>query len=93
MSRQQSGLKSALAQNLSAQQQRLLVHVRDNPGAFTHEIMRDAGIGNVPCRAGELNRQTLHNVGLELTGTRQPGHKNRFGQPCSEYRWYVVAAT
>lgn len=83
-------LALALIQNMPAQHRRLLEYASSNPGAFTHEIARDCGIGNVPCRVSELNSKTLHALGLSVEGRRQSGHVNRFGEPSGEYRWNLV---
>jgi len=84
-------LQLVLAEILTPQQRRLLPYVSARPGAFTHEIARDCGIGNVPCRVSELNRRILHRFGLYLDGHPEPGHVNRFGARCSEHRWHLVA--
>lgn len=82
-------VENALAQKIPPQHRRLLEFVVARPGAFTHEIAKECGIGNVPCRAGELNRRTLHQLGISLEGHRQPGHTNRYGEPNGEYRWQL----
>lgn len=82
-------LELASAASMTPQHRRLFEYVKANPGAFTHQIARDCGIANVPCRAGELNRRALHCLGLSLEGRRQPGHVNRFGEPNGEYRWWL----
>jgi hypothetical protein len=85
-------LELAFAANITVQHRRLLNYVNCYPEAFTHQIARDCGIGNVSCRAGELNRRALHGLGLSLEGRRQSGHVNRFGEPNGEYRWNIIQA-
>jgi hypothetical protein len=82
-------VREALYTASSAQHKRLLKHVWLNPGSFTHEIARNCGIGNVCSRVSEINRGVLLPLGLSLNGAPQPGHVNRFGDPCREHRWSI----
>jgi hypothetical protein len=85
-------VQAVFAENLSQHHRKLLVYVWCYPGAYTHEIVRDCGVGNIPSRAGELNDRILYEYGLFLDGSLQPGLQNWFEEPSDERRWNIVLA-